>query len=116
MTIQTESVWYVWLVVSQTHFRWGLASTRDTPAPPWLFAIYAVLLASSCTDLQLSLEKKRISPSKTEAMVLCWKRVECSLQVWREVLSQVEEFKYFGGLFKSGGHIVRKLYREHRWK
>lgn len=99
--------------VSQTHFRWGLASTRDTPAPPWPVANYVVLLASPCTDLQLSLEKMRISPSKTEAMVLCWKKVECSLQVWRKALSQL---KYFGGLFKSGGHMVRKLYREHRWK
>lgn len=94
----------------------GVGLHQGSQAPPWLFANYVVLLASSCTDLQLSLEKMRISPSKTEAMVLCWKRVECSLQVWREVLSQVEEFKYFGGLFKSGGHIVRKLYREHCWK
>ncbi|KAI3363659.1 hypothetical protein L3Q82_001288 [Scortum barcoo] len=40
----------------------------------------------------------RISTSKSEAMVLDWKRVACPLQVGGEVLPQVEEFKYLGVL------------------
>ncbi|KAI3364654.1 hypothetical protein L3Q82_011434 [Scortum barcoo] len=40
----------------------------------------------------------RISTSKSEAMVLDRKRVACPLRVGGEVLPQVEEFKYLGGL------------------
>ena len=35
----------------------------------------------------------RISISKSAALVLCWERVECPLQVGEELLPQVEEFK-----------------------
>ena len=75
-----------------------------------LFADDALLLAPSGEDLQLSLEwfagkceaaGMRISPSKSETMVLSQKRVGCLLQVGREVPPQVEEFKYLGVLFTS---------------
>jgi len=68
-----------------------------------------VLLASSGRDLQLSLKwfaaecevaGMRISTSKSETMVLGQKRVECPLRVGNEILPQVEEFKYLGGLFQ----------------
>ncbi|TWW71179.1 hypothetical protein D4764_17G0006620 [Takifugu flavidus] len=56
-----------------------------------------VLLASSAHDLQLSLDRceaagMKISTSKSETMVLNWKKVECLLQVKEEILPQVEEF------------------------
>ncbi|TWW53255.1 hypothetical protein D4764_0018220 [Takifugu flavidus] len=69
-----------------------------------------VLLASSARDLQLSLDRfaaaceaagMRISTSKSEAMVLDRKKVECLLRVKEEILPQVEEFKYLGVLFTS---------------
>ena len=45
----------------------------------------------------------RISTSKTEAQteVLIRKIMECLLQVWGEVLNQVEDFKYLGVLVIS---------------
>ncbi|KAK0148818.1 Calmodulin-regulated spectrin-associated protein 3 [Merluccius polli] len=43
--------------------------------------------------------RMRVSTSKSEAMVLCWKRVDCSLWVGSELLPQVKEFKYLGVLF-----------------
>ncbi|TWW73562.1 hypothetical protein D4764_15G0009560 [Takifugu flavidus] len=67
-----------------------------------------VLLASSAHDLQLSLDRfaaacevagMKISTSKSEAMVLNRKKVECLLRVKEEILPQVEEFKYLGVLF-----------------
>ena len=79
-----------------------------------LFADDVVLLASSGRDLQLSLERfaaeceaagMRISTSKSETMVLSWKRVECPLRVGNEILPQVEEFKYLGVLFTSEGQM-----------
>ncbi|TWW53923.1 hypothetical protein D4764_0157230 [Takifugu flavidus] len=66
-----------------------------------LFADDVVLLASSARDLQLSLDRfaaaceaagMRISTSKSEAMVLDRKKVECLLRVKEEILPQVEEF------------------------
>ena len=79
-----------------------------------------VLLASSNSDLQPSLggfaaecetEGIRISTSKSEAMVLSWKRVDCPLQVGGESLLQVEEFKYLGVLFTSEGKMEREIDR-----
>ena len=45
----------------------------------------------------------RISTSKSEAMVLDWKKVACSLRSGGELLPQVEEFKYLEVLFMSEG-------------
>ncbi|TWW62414.1 hypothetical protein D4764_04G0010610 [Takifugu flavidus] len=53
----------------------------------------------------------RISTSKSEAMVLDWKKVECLLRVKEEILPQVEEFKYLGVLFTSGGRMEREIDR-----
>ncbi|TWW70516.1 hypothetical protein D4764_18G0013220 [Takifugu flavidus] len=73
-----------------------------------LFADDVVLLASSARDLQRSLDQfgaaceaagMRISTSKSEAMVLNRKKVECLLRVKEEILPQVEEVKYLGVLF-----------------
>ncbi|TWW63897.1 Arf-GAP with GTPase, ANK repeat and PH domain-containing protein 1 [Takifugu flavidus] len=70
-----------------------------------LFADDVVLLASSARDLQLSLDRfaaaceaagMKISTSKSEAMVLNRKKVECLLRVKEEILPQVEEFKDLG--------------------
>ncbi|TWW54336.1 hypothetical protein D4764_06G0008300 [Takifugu flavidus] len=75
-----------------------------------LFADDVVLLASSAHDLQLSLDRfaaaceaagMKISTSKSEAMVLNRKKVECLLRVKEEILPQVEEFKYLWVLFTS---------------
>jgi len=68
-----------------------------------LFADDVVLLASSDCDLRHSLGRfaakceaagMRVSTSKSEAMVLCQKPVDCSPQVGTECLTQVKEFKY----------------------
>uniref|UniRef100_A0A3B4FLA9 Reverse transcriptase domain-containing protein n=1 Tax=Pundamilia nyererei TaxID=303518 RepID=A0A3B4FLA9_9CICH len=68
-----------------------------------IFADDVVLLASLGEGLQLALERfaaeceaagMRISTSKSEAMVLSQKRVECPLRVGDEFLPQVKEFKY----------------------
>uniref|UniRef100_A0A8C6PHS8 Reverse transcriptase domain-containing protein n=1 Tax=Nothobranchius furzeri TaxID=105023 RepID=A0A8C6PHS8_NOTFU len=85
-----------------------------------LFADDVVLLASSKRDLQLSLERfaaeceaagMRISSSKSETMVLIWKRVECLFRVGDEVLPQVVEFKYLWVLFTSEGKLEREIDR-----
>ncbi|TWW57321.1 R2DM Retrovirus-related Pol polyprotein from type II retrotransposable element [Takifugu flavidus] len=85
-----------------------------------LFADDVVLLAPSARDLQLSLDRfaaaceaagMRISTSKSEAMVLDRKKVECLLRVKEEILPQVEEFKYLGVLFTSGGRMEREIDR-----
>jgi len=79
-----------------------------------LFADYVVLLATSDRDLQHALEqfaakreavRMRVSTSKSEAMVLCRKTVECSLRVGSELLPQAKEFKYLGVLFTSEGKM-----------
>ncbi|KAK9541149.1 hypothetical protein VZT92_001216 [Zoarces viviparus] len=85
-----------------------------------LFADDVVLLASSDRDLQHSLGRfaaeceaagMRVSTSKSEAMVLCRKPVDCSLQVWTECLPQAKEFKYLGVLFTSEGKMEREIDR-----
>ncbi|TWW77601.1 hypothetical protein D4764_12G0009910 [Takifugu flavidus] len=85
-----------------------------------LFADDVVLLASSACDLQLSLDRfataceaagMKISTSKSEAMVLNRKKVECLLRVKEEILPQVEEFKYLGVLFTSEGRMEREINR-----
>ncbi|KAK3572192.1 hypothetical protein QTP86_025596, partial [Hemibagrus guttatus] len=85
-----------------------------------IFADDVVLLASSGLDLQHALGRfaaeceaagMRVSTSKSEAMVLDWKKVACTLQVGGEVLPQVEEFKYLGVLFTSEGRMDREIDR-----
>ncbi|XP_016305013.1 uncharacterized protein LOC107660256 [Sinocyclocheilus anshuiensis] len=86
-----------------------------------LFVDDVVLLASSNQDLQHALEMfaaeceaagMRISTSKSEAMVLSRKKVDCPLQVGGgELLPQVEEFKYLGVLFTSEGKMERQVDR-----
>ncbi|TWW71602.1 hypothetical protein D4764_16G0000990, partial [Takifugu flavidus] len=72
-----------------------------------------VLLASSARDLQRSLDRfaaackaagMKISTSKSEAMVLNRKKVECLLRV-------KEEFKYLGVLFTSEGRMEQEINR-----
>ncbi|TWW59397.1 hypothetical protein D4764_06G0009270 [Takifugu flavidus] len=79
-----------------------------------------VLLASLARDLQLSLDRfpaayevagMKISTSKSEAMVLNRKKVECLLRVKEEILPQVEEFKYLGVLFMSEGRMEQEVDR-----
>ena len=53
----------------------------------------------------------RVSTSKSEAMVLCRKTVECSLRVGSELLPQAKDFKYFGVLFTSEGKMEREMDR-----
>ncbi|KAF7642469.1 hypothetical protein LDENG_00257460 [Lucifuga dentata] len=53
----------------------------------------------------------RISTSKSETMVLCRKKVDCSLQVRGKSLPQTEEFKYLGVLFTSEGRMEREIDR-----
>jgi len=68
--------------------RFGIASL--------LFADDVVLLPTECEAVGM-----RVSTSKSEAMVLCRKMVECSLRVGSELLPQAKEFKYLGVLFTS---------------
>ncbi|TWW81710.1 hypothetical protein D4764_01G0015250 [Takifugu flavidus] len=53
----------------------------------------------------------KISTSKSEAMVLNRKKVECLLRVKEEILPQVEEFKYLGVLFTCEGRIEQEIDR-----
>ncbi|TWW80607.1 R2 Retrovirus-related Pol polyprotein from type I retrotransposable element [Takifugu flavidus] len=85
-----------------------------------LFADDVVLLASLTRDLQLSLDRfaaaretagMKISTSKSKAMVLNRKKVECLLRVKEEILPQVEEFKYLGVLFTSEGRMEQEVDR-----
>ena len=85
-----------------------------------LFADDVVLLASSVCDLQLLLDgfaakceaaEIKISPFKSEAMVLIQKKVECH-RVEEEILPQVENFKYLRVLFMSKGKIEQKIHRQ----
>ncbi|KAK3535803.1 hypothetical protein QTP70_021119 [Hemibagrus guttatus] len=77
-----------------------------------------VLLAPSSQDLQHTLGRfaaecevagMRVSTSKSEAMVLNWKKVDCTLQVGGTFLPLVEEFKYLGVLFTSEGRKALDL-------
>lgn len=50
--------------------------------------------------------------SKSEAMVVCRKKVDYSLWVDSELLPQVKEFKYVGILFTSEGQMKREVDRQ----
>ena len=85
-----------------------------------LFADDVVLMAPSVQDLQLSLDRfavectaagMRISISKSEAMVLSRKTMDCAVQVGNETLPQVKEFKYLGVLFTSEGRTKQEISR-----
>ncbi|KAK5888457.1 hypothetical protein CesoFtcFv8_014550 [Champsocephalus esox] len=56
----------------------------------------------------------RISTSKSEAMVLSRKPMDCPLQVGNESLPQVKELKYLGVLFSSEGTMEREMGRRIR--
>ena len=56
----------------------------------------------------------KISTSKSEAMVLSWKKVERLLQVGEEILPQGEEFLDLGVLFTSQGKIEGEIERRIR--
>ncbi|KAM7380977.1 hypothetical protein PAMP_004240 [Pampus punctatissimus] len=56
----------------------------------------------------------RISTSKSEAMVLSRKPMDCLLRVGNESLLQVKEFKYLGVLFTSEGTMGREIDRRVR--
>ena len=82
-----------------------------------LFADDVVLLATSDCDLQHALGRfaaeceavrMRVSTSKSEAMVLCRKTVECSLPVGSELQPQA---KYLRVLFTSEGKMERVMDR-----
>ncbi|KAK3507901.1 hypothetical protein QTP70_002530 [Hemibagrus guttatus] len=86
-----------------------------------LFADDVVLLAPSSLDLQHALRHfaveceaagRRVSTSKSEAMVLDRKKVACTIQVGGEFLPQVEEFKYLGVLFTSEGRMDGEIDRQ----
>ncbi|TWW80203.1 R2 Retrovirus-related Pol polyprotein from type I retrotransposable element [Takifugu flavidus] len=124
-------VWSELLAVSRTRFRISRCSRGvegvqfgDLRIGSLLFADDVVLLASSARDLQLSLDRfaaaceaagMKISTSKSEAMVLNRKKVECLLRVKEEILPQVEEFKYLGVLFTSEGRMEREIDRRIGW-
>ena len=83
-----------------------------------LFADDVVLMAPSPCDLHHSLDRfateckaagMRISTSKSEAMVLSRKPMDCLLRVGNEFLPQVKEFQYLGILFSSEGTREREM-------
>jgi len=99
----------------------GEASVRfgDLRIASLLFADNVVLLAISGHDLQHTLGRfapeceavaMRFSPSNSEAMVLCQKMLECSLQDGSELLPQGKEFKYLG-VFTIEGKMEREMDR-----
>ncbi|KAK3564604.1 hypothetical protein QTP86_023765, partial [Hemibagrus guttatus] len=101
----------------------GLEGVRfgDHRISSLIFADDVVLLAPSSLDLQHALgcfaaeceaAGMRVSTSKSEAMVLDWKKVACTLQVGGEVLPQVEEFKYLMVLFTSEGRMDHEIDRQ----
>ena len=53
----------------------------------------------------------RVRSSSSEAMVLCWKSMDCSLQVEGELLPPVKEFKYLWVMFTSEGKMEREMDR-----
>ncbi|KAK3547403.1 hypothetical protein QTP86_018910, partial [Hemibagrus guttatus] len=97
----------------------GLEGVRygDHRISSLIFADDDVLLAPSSLDLQHALGRfaaeceaagMRVSTSKSEAMVLDWEKVACTLQVGGEFLPQVGEFKY---LVMSEGRMDREIDR-----
>ncbi|XP_018538853.1 uncharacterized protein LOC108887791 [Lates calcarifer] len=77
-------------------------------------------VASSDHDLQHTLGRfvaeceavgMRVSTSKSEAMVLSRKMVDCSLRVGGELLPQAKEFKYLGVLCMSDGRMEYEIDR-----
>lgn len=53
--------------------------------------------------------RMRINTPKSEAIFLNWEKVECLLWVREEIQPQVEEFKYLGLLFTSGGKMEQEV-------
>jgi len=51
----------------------------------------------------------RVSPAKSEAMVLCPKPVDCSLLVGIECLPKAKEFYYLGVLFRVESKMHRTV-------
>ena len=83
-----------------------------------LFANAVVLMASLFCDLQLSLDwlaskceatGMRISTSKSEALVLCRKQIDCLLLVGNESSSLGKEFRYVRVLFLSEGTMEHEM-------
>ena len=79
-----------------------------------------LLLVSSDCDLQQALGwfaaecevvGMRVSTSKSEAMVLCWKTVGCSLWDRSKSLLRGKEFKYLWVLFMSENKMDREVDR-----
>ena len=79
-----------------------------------------VLLADSVSGLQRALDKftaacdtistMKISTTKTEVLHLLRNPVQCSLQMGRVQLKQVEKFKYLGIAFTSDGRQDEEIY------
>ena len=67
------------------------------------FSNLELALGQLATECEVAVIRIRVMASKSEAMVLSWKRVDCPLQVGKELLPQVEEFKDLGVLFMSEG-------------
>ncbi len=77
------------------------------------------MLASSAHDLKQALGQfatgavgVRVSTSKSKAMVLCWKTVDCLLWLGDELLPQVRELKYLMVLFTSDRKLEREMDRQ----
>lgn len=56
-----------------------------------------------------------VSTSKSDAMVLSWKKVDYPLQVRSELLSQVEGLKYLEFLFRTVGRSKHEINRKEWW-
>lgn len=81
-----------------------------------LFADDLVLLTSSIQDQTLRRFAAKcetigitISTSKYEAIVFCWKTVDCSLRVRGKLLPHVKECKYLGVLSTSDGKMAHDM-------
>lgn len=76
---------------------------KETDCDSWLHQV--VTLSTLWGGWQLSVKRLgRVSTSKSEVMVPCWKTVICSLWVGSELLAQAKEFQYLRilGFFHKG--------------
>lgn len=90
-----------------------------------LFADDVVLMASSASDLQCSLERfaaeceamgMRISTCKSEAMVLRRKPMACLLPMRNESLPQMKEFTHLWVLFMYEGTLECEIrHKSEQW-
>ena len=88
-------------------FQLGVGLCQGCALFPILFVIYMDSILRRVTECEAA--GMKISTSKSEAMVLGGKPVDCLLQMGNESLPQVKELKFLCVLFTSEGMIGREI-------